>query len=186
MTDAPPWTLLGSRPLIEDRWISLRADRLRTAAGVELSPWYVLDYPDWAVVVALTDDDRIVLVRQWRHAVQAWSLELPGGVMDTADADPVAAARRELLEETGHDARDWRGLYAAWPNPAIQTNRLHVVLAIGAAPAAPLAHDPGEAIRVETLPVAEVLAGIGTGLLGQAMHVGALLAGLAAAGRIRL
>jgi 8-oxo-dGTP pyrophosphatase MutT (NUDIX family) len=186
MTDLPPWTLLGSTTLIEDRWLRLRADRLRTGDGTEIAPWYVLDYPDWASVVALTDDDRIVLVRQWRHAAQAWCLELPGGVMDAEDADPVAAARRELLEETGHDAAGWRLLYGAFPNPAIQTNRLHIVLATGAVPVAPVAHEPGEAITVECLPVAEVLAGLAQGMIGQSMHVGAILLGLAAAGRIRL
>jgi 8-oxo-dGTP pyrophosphatase MutT (NUDIX family) len=186
MAPPSPWTVLGSRLLIEDRFIRLRADRLRNAAGDELPPWYVLDYPDWAVVVALTDDDRLVLVRQWRHAAQAWCLELPGGVMDPTDADAVAATRRELLEETGHAARDWRYLYAGYPNPAIQTNRIHKVLATGAHPAAPVAHEPGEQIEVVTLPVDEVLAGLGQGLLGQSMHVGAVLMGLAAAGRIRL
>jgi len=186
MTDAPPWTTLGTTMLVEDRWIRLRADRLRTAAGTELSPWYVLDYPDWAAVVALTRDDRIVLVRQWRHAAQAWCLELPGGVIDPGETDPVAAARRELLEETGYDAPDWRALYAAFPNPAIQTNRLHVALATGAVPTAATAHEAGEAMTVECLPVAEVLAGIGQGMIGQSLHVGALLVGLAAAGRIRL
>jgi 8-oxo-dGTP pyrophosphatase MutT (NUDIX family) len=186
MDDAPPWTLLDSRTLVQDRWISLRADRLRTAEGAELSPWYVLDYPDWAAVVALTDDDRMVLVRQWRHAAQAWCLELPGGVIDPGDADPLSAVRRELLEETGHAARNWRYLYAAYPNPAIQTNRIHFVLAEGAHPAGAMAHEPGETMQLACLPVAEVLAGIGQGMLHQAMHVGAALAGLAAAGRIRL
>jgi 8-oxo-dGTP pyrophosphatase MutT (NUDIX family) len=186
MTDASPWTVLDSRTLIEDRWIKLRADRLRTTQGTELSPWYVLHYPDWASVVALTDDDRMVLVRQWRHAVQAWCLELPGGVMDPGDADAVATARRELLEETGHGARDWRHLQTGYPNPAIQTNRIHAVLATGAHIAAPVAHEPGEQIEVVLMPVAEVVAGIRQGLLAQAMHVGAALLGLAAAGRIRL
>ena len=186
MTDAPPWTLLESRKLLQDRWISLRADRLRNAAGIEIAPWYVLDYPDWAVAVALTDDDRLVLVRQWRHAAGAWCLELPGGVVDAADADPLAAARRELREETGHVATDWRYLYAAFPNPAIQTNRIHVMLATGAALAGAVAHEAGESMTVECLPVPELLAGIGSGLFGQAMHVGAVLVGLAAAGRIRL
>jgi 8-oxo-dGTP pyrophosphatase MutT (NUDIX family) len=184
MDDETPWRVLDSRVLLEDRWIRLRADRLLTGAGVELSPWYVLGYPDWAAVVALTADDRLVLVRQWRHAAQAWCLELPGGVVDAADADPVAGVRRELLEETGHGADAWRYLYAAYPNPAIQTNRLHVVLATGAAPVAAPAHEAGEAIRVECPKVDEVLAGIGTGMIGQAMHVGAILVGLRAAGRI--
>jgi 8-oxo-dGTP pyrophosphatase MutT (NUDIX family) len=181
---ASPWTVLDSRTLIEDRWLRLRADRLRTAQGTELSPWYVLDYPDWAVVVALTADDRLLLVRQWRHAAQAWCLELPGGVMDPTDADAIAAAQRELLEETGFAADDWRPLYSAFPNPAIQTNRLHVVLATGARRVADPAHEAGEAMEVHAIPVAEVLAGIGNGLIGQAMHVGGVLVGLAAAGRI--
>lgn len=186
MTDAPPWTTLDSRTLIEDRWIRLRADRLRTAEGVELAPWYVLDYPDWAVVVALTADDRLVLVRQWRHAAQSWCLELPGGVMDPGDADAIVAARRELLEETGHAAAEWRYLYAGYPNPAIQTNRLHVTLATGAHAAAAATPEPGESIGVVLMPVAEVLAGLQRGLIGQAMHVGAIMVGLAAAGRIQL
>ena len=184
--DDAPWTMLDSRRLIEDRWMSLRADRLRNARGVELSPWYVLDYPDWAVVVALTPDDRMVLVRQWRHAAQAWCLELPGGVIDPGDADAVAAARRELREETGYDAPDWRHLYAAFPNPSTQSNRLHVVLATGAVPAGATAHEPGESLSVTCMRVEEVLARTRTGDIGQSMHIGAILVGLAAAGRIRL
>ena len=184
--DDAPWTVLDSRNLIEDRWIRLRADRLRTAEGAVLDPWYVLDYPDWVAAVAITADDQLVLVRQWRHGAGAWSLELPGGVIDAADADPVAAGRRELLEETGYGAASWRYLYAAYANPAIQTNRMHIVLGTGARAVAPARPEPGESIRVECVPVAAVLAGIGSGLIGQSMHVGAILVGLAAAGRIAL
>jgi 8-oxo-dGTP pyrophosphatase MutT (NUDIX family) len=183
---ASPWRVLGSTTLLEDRWITLRADRLQTAAGVEIAPWYVLDYPDWAVVVALTGDDRVVLVRQWRHAAQTWSLELPGGVMDATDADAIAAARRELREETGFDATDWRFLYAAHPNPAIQTNRLHVVLATGAYLAGGTALEAGEAMTVEVFRVPDILGIIRAGGIGQSMHVGAILVALDAAGRITL
>lgn len=186
LPQASPWRVLGSTPLLEDHWIKLRADRLQTASGVEIAPWYVLDYPDWAVVVAMTGDDRVVLVRQWRHAAQCWSLELPGGVMDASDAEAVAAARRELREETGFDAADWRFLYAAHPNPAIQTNRLHVVLATGAYLAGEAALDAGEVMTVEVLPVPEVLGIIRAGGIGQSMHVGAILVALDAAGRITL
>jgi 8-oxo-dGTP pyrophosphatase MutT (NUDIX family) len=185
MDHTPPWTVIDSRTLVEDRWISLRSERLRNAAGQEVAPWYVLDYPDWVVAVLLTADDRLVLVRQWRQGARSWSLELPGGVIDRDDPDPLAAARREALEETGHGAAEWRYLTAGWANPAMQTNRLHVVLGTDATPVAPTAHEVGETIRVETLPVAVVLAGIGGGLIGQSMHVGAILLGLAAAGRIR-
>jgi 8-oxo-dGTP pyrophosphatase MutT (NUDIX family) len=186
MDDTPPWTVLDSRQLVADRWINLRADRLLTAAGQELSPWYVLDYPDWVAAVVITPEDRLVLVRQWRHAARTWSLELPGGVMDREDGDPMVTGRRETLEETGYAATAWRYLTAGWANPAIQTNRLHVVLGTGAWLAQATAHEAGEAIRVECHPIAKVLAGLGQGMIGQSMHVGALLLGLAAAGRIRL
>lgn len=185
-TEAPPWTTTHSETLIEDRWIRLRADRLRTASGAEIAPWYVLDYPDWCAVVALTAEHRLVMVRQWRHGAQAWSLELPGGVMDAEDADPIAAARRELLEETGFGGGTWRYLYAGHANPAIQTNRLHIVLATGVAPQATATPEPGEVIRVECPTVAEVLAGLPQGAIGQSMHVGAICVGLAAAGYISL
>jgi len=186
MSDAPPWTTLDSRMLVEDRWIRLRADRLRTETGAEIAPWYVLDYPDWVAAVVLTEDDRMVLVRQWRHGAQAWSLELPGGVMDATDADPVVAGQRETREETGYEAADWRYLTAGHANPAIQTNRLHVVLGTGARLSTVATPEPGEAIRVEVLPVAEVLAGLPRGMIGQSMHVGAILLGLASLGRISL
>jgi 8-oxo-dGTP pyrophosphatase MutT (NUDIX family) len=186
MAEDSPWTVLESRRLLHDRWISLRAERLRTAAGVVIEPWYVLDYPDWAAAVALTPDDRLVLVRQWRHGTQMWSLELPGGVVDAADASPLAAAQRELLEETGYAAAEWRTLFQGAPNPAIQSNSMHFCLGLGATPQRAVAHDPGEAMTVELVPVEQVLAGIGQGMIGQAMHVGAILVGLAAAGRISL
>jgi 8-oxo-dGTP pyrophosphatase MutT (NUDIX family) len=182
---ASPWTTLGSRTLLDDRWIKLRADRIRTATGAEIAPWYVLDYSDWCAVVPLTEDGRVVLVRQWRHAAQCWSLELPGGVMDAADADPIAAGRRELLEETGFGGGEWRYLFAGAPNPAIQTNRLHVVLATGLHRIADPTPDAGEAIRVERHDPAALLAALPQGALGQMMHVGALMVGLQAAGVLR-
>ncbi|MDO9500889.1 NUDIX hydrolase [Falsiroseomonas sp.] len=185
-TEPPPWTTTHSEILLEDRWIRLRADRLRTQQGVEIAPWYVLDYPDWCVVVALTEDQRLVLVRQWRHGAQSWSLELPGGVIDRADRDPVAAAQRELQEETGYGGGEWRYLYAGHANPALQTNRLHVVLATGLRPVATATPEPTELISIEHLSVAEALEGLSRGLIGQSMHVGAICVGLAAAGIIKL
>ena len=171
-----PWQVLSSRTLLRDRWIDLRADDCRTEGGQDITPYYVLAYPDWVNVVGLTDDGRLVLVEQYRHAAGLATLELPGGVMDAADASPLVAAQRELLEETGYAAREWRPLASLYPNPATQTNRVHSFLATGCHPAGVPALDAGEeGMVVRCLPLEEVLAGLSDGLLGHALHVAAVL-----------
>ena len=182
-----PWRTLSSEQLVHDRWINLRADRCVTAGGREISPFYVLDYRDWVHVAALTDDDQLVLVEQYRHGVGVACLELPGGMMDAADADPVAAARLELAEETGFDGDHWQLVSSLYPNPSTQTNRIHAVLATGCRRVSEPALEAGEeGLLVRCMPVADLLRDLQSGALQQAMHVGILLLALAAAGRIRL
>ncbi len=182
-----PWQVLSSEPLVHDRWINLRADRCVTAGGREISPYYVLTYPDWVHVAALTDDDRLVLVEQYRHGVGASCLELPGGAVDAEDADPVAAARRELAEETGFAADRWELVSSLYPNPAFQTNRTHTVLATGCRRVGEPRLEAGEeGLVVRCMPVADILRDLRGGVLSQMMHVGMLLLALSAAGRLKL
>ena len=183
----PPWRTLSSETLLHDRWIDVRADRCLTAAGVEVAPYYVLGYPDWVHVVAVTDDDHLVLVTQYRHGAATSCLELPGGVVDATDESITAAARRELREETGFDAASWHPVSSLYANPAIQPNRVHTVLATGAHRVAAPQLEVGEAGMTTSLHlVASVLAGLPGGMLGQSMQVAGLLLALAKAGRITL
>jgi ADP-ribose pyrophosphatase len=99
----------------------------------EPRPIFTFDTPDWCNVVPLTDDGKIVLVRQHRFGIDAPSLEIPGGLIDAGEA-PIDAARRELAEETGYDAGTIVSLGAIHPNPALQQNRLHMFLARGCKP----------------------------------------------------
>ena len=179
-----PWRRQSSRTIHRDRWVHLRAEAWETGAGAVLDPWYMLDWNPWVHVVALTPDDRLVLVRQFRPGVGAGILELPGGMMEPGEADPVAAGRREFREETGHDATAWAPVAALLNDPAHAGNRIHGVLATGAAPAGRQALDHGEEIAVEALPVPVVLAGLAEGIIGNANHVGLLLLALRQAGRI--
>ena len=179
-----PWRRTGNRTVLRDRWLHLRAEAWETPQGVTLDPWWMLDWADWVHVVALTADDRLVLVRQFRPGAQAATLELPGGMMETGETDPLAAAAREFTEETGFAAAEWRPVLALPPEAAHSSNRIHFVLALGCAPAGAQALDAGEDIAVETPAVATVLAGLGQGMMQNAMHVGGLLLGLRAAGRL--
>ena len=181
------WRTIRSETLIKDRWINLRTDHCVTPAGVEISPYYVLSYPDWVHVVAITEAGCLVLVRQYRHGAGESFLELPGGTVDPADTSIEEAARRELVEETGFTARRWEMVSSLHPNPATHTNRVHGLLALDAQCDRPQNLDLGEyGLTVEVLAIPVVLEGLRSGLLGHAVHVSLLLLALAAAGRLNL
>ena len=168
-----------------DRWINLRADQCLTDGGREIAPYYVLTYPDWVHIAALTDDDELVLVEQYRHGVGMSCLELPGGMMDAADSDPLVAARRELAEETGFAAKEWKRVSSLYANPANQTNHVHTVLATGCYRTGdPVLEDGEEGLIVRCVPVADILRNLRQGVLPQLMQVGALFLALSAAGRL--
>lgn len=137
--------------------------------------FYVIDSADWVNVVAVTGTGEIVLVNQYRFGVREFSWELPGGIIDPDDAaDPVAAGRRELLEETGYGGGDARLLGTVWPNPAVQNNRCHLVLIENVVPVAPLAWDEHEELECLCLPVDAVLARARTGDIKHTLTLTAL------------
>jgi len=179
------WRVAGSRLIHADRWIRLRADHCITPEGAVLNPYYVLEYRDWVHVVAITEDDCLVVNHQYRHGAGCVHLELPGGVMDAADAGPVEAGLRELREETGFAAREFRPVVSLSPNSATHTNRIHTVLALGAYADGAQSLDAGEEIAVELLPLAEIPRLISAGAFVQSAHVASLMVALQAIGRVQ-
>lgn len=171
---ATPWTVRGSRHVLQDRWISVRADSCISDEGTEFDPYYVLEYPDWVQVIALTDAEEIVMVDLYRHGMRAISRELPTGQLNNSGEDPVVAAQRELAEETGYSAREWTLLASLPANPANQPNRCHVVLATGAWRAQEPADDPFERVDTVLLPARQVAEDARAGRVGQIMHVAGL------------
>jgi len=184
--DGPhPWRVESSRHIVKDRWLGLRADRCVTQRGAVLDPYYVLEYPDWVHVAAFDAEDRLILVRQYRHGARALSLELPGGMMDDHETDPVATGVRELLEETGYAADSFEHLARLSPNPATHANGAHVILATGARLAAAAAPDASEDIAVERVPWPAALEMALSGEMIHAQHVAFLFIALARAKGLR-
>jgi 8-oxo-dGTP pyrophosphatase MutT (NUDIX family) len=173
-----PWRVENSRIVQSDPWLTLRAERCVTQRGAVLDPFYVFDYRDWVHVVAFDETDLIFFVRQYRHGLKAMSLELPGGIMDAHESDPVETARRELMEETGCEAERFTHLAALSPNPSTHTNHLHVVLAEGARVVKPLALDATEDLQVLRLTQQEAVARAVRGDMVNAAHVGLLFIAL--------
>lgn len=172
--DLPAWRVEASRLVVDDRWLRVRADDCVTAEGVRIAPFFVTEYPDWVIVVALDEAGDLLLVDQYRHGWGVTSRELPTGAIDPEDADPIAAGQRELLEETGFGGGAWRLAATLAPNPATQTNRCHTVLATGVRRLAEPVDEPTERLRLSIRPVVEVIAQARSGAIVQAMHVAAL------------
>lgn len=163
-----PWPLVGSRPLSDHRIFRLREDRRvspRTGAAHDL---IVLETPDWVNVIALTKEDQVVLIEQFRFAAQEVTLEIPGGMIDPGES-PEAAARRELLEETGYEAESLVSLGSIAPNPAILDNRCHTFLLRGARRVAEPAQDEKEDIAVCERPLDEIPALLASGRISHAL-----------------
>lgn len=185
MSVLKPWRVTASKVLVEDRWIRLRADACETADGHRIAPYYVLDYPDWVQVVAISPEDQVLLIEQYRHGVGRISLELPAGGIDPGDIDPIAAARRELLEETGCRGKEAILVQNSPVNPASHTNLVHTVLIHDVGPVQAPAADPGEQIAVRwTDPAAAHAAALAGRLPG--LQAASLLAAFHVLGWLRL
>ena len=130
---------------------------------------------DWIKVVPVTENGEIVLVDQFRPINSAQSLEVPGGAFDQGESDPIAAAKRELLEETGYSAKSFVYLGSFNPNPALFRNHCHVVLAEGAFPLNSQSLEPGESMSVVKVSREELLLRLSRGEISHALVRAALL-----------
>lgn len=168
------WRRLRSEPHATTRIFDVSREIYRHPDRVPERDFFVIRAPDWVNVVALTPDRQLVLVRQFRYGTDAFSLEIPGGVIDAGE-DCVAAGLRELREETGFVGDRVRLLGSVHPNPAMQNNRCHLVLVENARREAELAWDPDEELEISLMPVPEVYALAYAGGITHAMVLDALL-----------
>ena len=168
-----PWETLKSRYLLKRWWMNLREDHVRLPDGTELPEFHVVEYPDWACTVCFSEDGRLVMVEQFRHGIRRMSLEFPAGAVDAGE-DPMTAARRELLEETGYAADEWMVLGRCSPEPSKQTNLAHLFVARGALRVAEPACDEGEDLRVCLLKPDEVFRSAENGEMIHGIHLAAL------------
>jgi ADP-ribose pyrophosphatase len=134
---AEAWPVADSEDLYRDDWVmALRLDRIsRPGHDDEVFPRLVLEHPGAVMVLAVDDQDRALVLHQYRHPVRRRFVELPAGLCDVDDEDPLTTARRELVEEAGVSAATWQHLLTSYPSPGISTERMEFFLATDLAPA---------------------------------------------------
>src|SRR5580700_8272794 len=167
------WKTLSSKYLFTDNWLTLRADTCETPEGKVVSPYYVYEFPDWVMAVALTTDGKFILERQYRHAAGVTCIELPGGCVDAGDASLEAALRRELLEETGYKFESVEFLARVSANPSTNSNWAHLYLATGGRLEREQKLDPNEEIEVCLYSYEELKELLRKNGVVQSMHIAA-------------
>lgn len=150
------WERLSAEIVYECRIFSLRRDRSRFSRDDAEHEFHVLESPEWCNIVPLTADEQVVMVRQFRHGVRGYTLEVPGGMIDAEDPSPLVAARREMVEESGYDSDRVEPLGVVHPNPAIQSNRCHSFVAYDVERRHVATFDSTEETEVVLVPLARV------------------------------
>jgi ADP-ribose pyrophosphatase len=165
-----PWPLIRSALDKSYFVFSIRTDTARCPrTGVE-HDFHVLESRDWINIIPLTPDNQVVMARQYRHGTREITLEVPGGLVDPGDT-PQEAARRELLEETGYEAKEVIFLGSACPQPAILNNRSITYLARDVQKIQEPHLDDTEDIEVALVPLSEIPGLIRKGEITNAMVI---------------
>lgn len=176
MGESEAWRVHGSETLVSDLpYIHLRRDMVQRRADSNTHAYYVIEQSAWVQALAITADDKMVLVRQYRYGIDRSSLEVPGGYAEP-DEDPRDAALRELLEETGYGGGDWAPLITLAPNPAMLTNWLHCFVGVGVERIAEPTLDENEDVTVELHPADSIDALIAGEQVVHALHAVSLFA----------
>jgi hypothetical protein len=173
-SDPKAWKTLDSKYLFQKPWLTMRQDRVELPNGSTIDEFYVWEYPAWVNVIPVTASGELVLIRQFRYGIKEVYYELCAGVVDAGE-EPLDAAKRELLEETGYGGGEWSHFMQLCANPAIQTNLTHTFIAKGVELKQPQALEKTEEITVHLLPPKEVLNVIQAGEIVQALHAAPLL-----------
>lgn len=168
------WKVLTSEYIAREPWFTVRKEKVQLPNGSVIPTYYVMEYPAWINVIAVTKDGRMIMERQYRHGLGRVNYELCAGVVDATDATPMDAAKRELLEETGYGRGEWQQLMVVSANPGTHTNLTYCFLATDVEPVMERHLEPTEDIAVELLTCEEVKGMLMRDEILQATHVAPL------------
>lgn len=150
------WKLLQSEYLHREPWLTVRKDQLEMPDGTIVPNYYVLEYPNWVNIIAITQDGQFVMVEQYRHGIEKTCMELCAGVCEEKDTSILDSAKRELLEETGCGNGVWTEFMRVAPNASAANNYSYCFIAEGVEKIASQQFDDTEDLVVHMLSFDEV------------------------------
>ena len=153
---------------------TIRSERKVSPRTQEAHDFVVIDCVNWVNVIAVTPDEHLVMIEQYRHGSNTVELEIPGGMIDAGDGSPTAAALRELREETGYAGENARLLGQVFPNPAIMSNTCFTVMVENCRCVHPVEFDHGEDLLTRLVPVSDVPGLVASGKIKHSLVVAAL------------
>ncbi len=173
------WKKISSQYISKDIWGTVRKDVCETPDGKIIDPYYVYEFPTWVTAVAVTEEGKIILERQYRYALDVTCFEIPGGCVDDTDSSLEKAIERELLEETGYRFNHYEYLGKTSSNPSTNNNWMHMYLATGGRFEKEQELDHNEDIEVYLFTLDEVKNLLKENKIVQSMHVTTLYYALA-------
>ncbi|TWR29729.1 NUDIX hydrolase [Mucilaginibacter pallidiroseus] len=178
------WKVLSSHYIHKGPWATLRSDECEMPDGKIVPDYYVLEYPNWANAVALTHDNKIIMVSQYRHAAGIVSLEIPGGVVEAGE-EPIEGMKRELLEETGYAFDSVELISTIYANPSTANNKTFCYLALGGKKVQEQNLDEHEQLIVHEYSIAEIKQLLLDNKIPQALHCTGLFYALMKLGELK-
>ncbi len=179
------WKILSSEYLTNKNFFRARKDKCETPEGKIIEEYYVVELDPTLCALAITDDERAVMIKQYRHPIEATLLEIPGGFIDK-DETPEKAIARELLEETGYEFSRYEYLGEVAANPGVLSNYTRLYLATGGKKVARQKLDENEEIRVELVPLDDLTGMLLQNKIVQSLHTNCIFYALLKMGKIRI
>lgn len=167
------WKLLSSEYISQAPWATLRRDTCKLPDGTINDHYYVLEYPNWVNMVGITEDNKLLVIKQYRHAAEEIILEIPAGTIEEGE-EPQFAAEREMLEETGYAFSKIEKIAELYANPATSKNITHTYLMQGGKKVQEQDLDESEDIEVMLVSMEEAKELLLQNKFGQALQSSAL------------